>query len=580
MLSYIFKTVLAMSVSGGLLAAVLMLLSPLTRRILNPNRQYYIAFLSVIFLIIPVSFGRFGGITQNVSVTQTSVGLSAGGTNGGAEPREAYSGAAENNHDLNGLAQKCETAVPYMAVIWLTTALLLLCSKTEGYIWFIKEIYKNSSAADRPEGIPDRLEVRVTDMLKSPMITGLIRPALYLPGISVTPDERRFIFRHELVHYRRRDIAFKWLVMIVKCVHWFNPVVYILSEYIERECEASCDFVATRTMSATDKKRYMHTLVNMIECDAAALSFGAQMSAEKRGLKLRIKAVKHKRHPRRFVRAISALCAAVLTASGVYASGAVNKTLRTRLMSEQKQYSALSVGEKRSYGSDKGNGGKTLKEDGGRTAAERGNIGNTPSDETITNNDDANAENLSEGELNKTDTISPSEQAGESAKDADAAVIGNSEYAAEKPESGTGLTDTDADAAAEHGQKELRDRESGGTERTGGGISCVTYSGETPVIEGRYSSENGCRASEKGIRCGADGEFYIYFKANMNTVMMVEIFDSETRKSFGGYRLPSGAALAYMFDGFDPNRKYDVEIKSESGSDWRVDGVYYIYYGG
>ena len=59
--------------------------------------------------------------------------------------------------------------------------------------------------------------------------------------------------------------------------------------------------------------------------------------------------------------------------------------------------------------------------------------------------------------------------------------------------------------------------------------------------------------------------------------MSIEIFDSETHKNYGGYKVPSGKDKAYMLTGFDPNRKYDIEIKSQSGSDWRIDGVYYIY---
>lgn len=105
----------------------------------------------------------------------------------------------------------------------------------------------------------------------------------------------------------------------------------------------------------------------------------------------------------------------------------------------------------------------------------------------------------------------------------------------------------------------------------------VTYNGETPVVEGEYTSQNGCCASEKNLSFGEDGKFRIYFKANMDTVMSIEIFDSETHKNCGGYKVPSGKDKAYMFCGFDPSRKYDIEIKSQSGSDWRIDGVYYIY---
>ena len=576
----IFKAVVIMSLSGGAFAAALMLLSPLTRRILNPIHHYYIALAAVVMLLIPVSFGTSGtAVPQSAAVqTESSMRTADKAPNIGAASPESQSLETQTQPHgdspfLKRIADVGCGAAPYLAAVWFVIAILLLCSKVEGYIWFTKRLSEHSNAADKPDNVPKRLAVRSTDMLQSPMITGIFRPTLYIPESDLTPSEQSLILEHELVHYRRGDIVFKWLIMAAKCIHWFNPIVYVLAQYIERECEASCDFKATRSMSDADKKQYMYTLVDMIERETTSLSFGAQMSAEKSGLKLRIRAVKHKPCSRRCFRAASAAAAAVLIFSGVYVSGCVNKTLHLSLVpisdsgkTEPPQNSGGESG--RRYNSadkdEKTNaaGAAESDSDSGGTKGADDNFGNISDDETITHS-------VTEDNIGKANADVSSENGDKTEYSAQSEIGGSAETTDNAP--------TEPKDENDGNPKNDAVREEPNLDGRMYGIYYVTYNGEMPVVEGKYTSQNGCRAFEKDLSFGEDGKFYIYFKANMDTVMSIEIFDSETHKSCGGYKVPSGKDKAYMFCGFDPNRKYDIEIKSQSGSDWRVDGVYYIY---
>lgn len=574
----IFKAVVIMSLSGGAFAAVLMLLSPLTRRILNPTHHYYIALAAVVMLLIPVSFGTGGDrSTQSAAVqTESSMRTADKAPNSGAvlpesQSLETQSQSHGDSPFLKKIADVGRNAFPYLAAVWFVIAILLFCSKVEGYIWFKNRLSEHSSAADNPDNVPQRLAVRSTDMLQSPMITGIFRPTLYIPESDLTPNEQSLILEHELVHYRRGDIVFKWLIMAAKCIHWFNPIVYVLARYIERECEASCDFKATRSMSDADKKRYMHTLVDMIERKATSLSFGAQMSAEKSGLKLRIRAVKHKSGSRLCVRAASAVIAAAVVLSGVYVSGCANKTLHISLapISESDKAEAPQSGgvSGRRYGGTEKSANSSVGDD----VVGDSNDGNNKNSDNINSNISANETitySVTEDNIGKANTDVSSENGGKI------------EYSAQSEIDSTETTEnapTDTKAKNDLGTKDDAVGEETDIDGRMYGMYYVTYNGETPVVEGKYTSQNGCRAFEKNLNFGEDGKFYIYFKANMDTVMSIEIFDSETHKNCGGYKVPSGKDKAYMFCGFDPNRKYDIEIESQSGSDWRIDGVYYIY---
>ena len=74
-------------------------------------------------------------------------------------------------------------------------------------------------------------------------------------------SELRNILRHELTHYQRKDILYKWLVVVVTSLHWFNPLMLLIRREIGKACELSCDETVIRKMSASEKKQYGNTLL-------------------------------------------------------------------------------------------------------------------------------------------------------------------------------------------------------------------------------------------------------------------------------------------------------------------------------
>lgn len=50
-----------------------------------------------------------------------------------------------------------------------------------------------------------------------------------------------FILKHELIHYKQKDLWYKLLLLMAQVIHWFNPLVYIMVEQAEQDLEARCD---------------------------------------------------------------------------------------------------------------------------------------------------------------------------------------------------------------------------------------------------------------------------------------------------------------------------------------------------
>ena len=54
-------------------------------------------------------------------------------------------------------------------------------------------------------------------------------------------DSLAYVLAHEYVHIRRFDSIRKLVLIVVLCVHWFNPLVWVMYILANRDIELSCD---------------------------------------------------------------------------------------------------------------------------------------------------------------------------------------------------------------------------------------------------------------------------------------------------------------------------------------------------
>ena len=128
-----------------------------------------------------------------------------------------------------------------------------------------------------------------SDKVSSTVLLGLIRPVIILPDREYSAEDLDRILRHELTHYRRGDLAIKWLQTLVFSLHWFNPFVYLFRTQMTLYCELSCDERLLKTMDRDDKQSYGELLLALAADRALprrviAVSFTTQ----KRDLKERL----------------------------------------------------------------------------------------------------------------------------------------------------------------------------------------------------------------------------------------------------------------------------------------------------
>ena len=91
-------------------------------------------------------------------------------------------------------------------------------------------------------------------------VMGLMHPVIYLSS-GLDPESRKVVLCHERVHLQRRDYLFKPAALLICCVHWFNPLVWLAFYLMNMDCEMSCDEKVVKLLGEESKKIYSYTLL-------------------------------------------------------------------------------------------------------------------------------------------------------------------------------------------------------------------------------------------------------------------------------------------------------------------------------
>lgn len=109
------------------------------------------------------------------------------------------------------------------------------------------------------------IQIRELAGISTPLTYGLLRPVILLPEDTDWEDTRRLdhILFHEYVHIRRWDGLVKLAATAALCVHWFNPLVWVLYILLNRDIELACDAAVLRHFGKADRADYARMLITM-----------------------------------------------------------------------------------------------------------------------------------------------------------------------------------------------------------------------------------------------------------------------------------------------------------------------------
>lgn len=183
---------------------------------------------------------------------------------------------AQNEETGRAPAGFIQKPVKIVAAIWMSAACLMFLTETCRYFVWRRRVMRwnrmpsarlctETESAAAGLGIRKIPDVRENEVVRTPMTIGWLRPVLLIPASFADEEKRAFlrpVILHELTHYRRRDTLLRFVMLIVRCIHWYNPAAWILERQFERSAELACD----ETVLALDVSRraYADALMSVV----------------------------------------------------------------------------------------------------------------------------------------------------------------------------------------------------------------------------------------------------------------------------------------------------------------------------
>lgn len=170
------------------------------------------------------------------------------------------------------VAENSGPAVEPLALLWLTGA--LVCAGFYAVTYARCRLRFRESLPVENEAVAAWLKVhplrrrgsvRQSDRVAAPLTYGVLRPVILLPKTTDYADQATLsaVLAHELAHIRRFDALGKLGFVLALCVHWFNPLVWLMCILANRDMELACDQAVLREGQAP--AGYARALLRMEE---------------------------------------------------------------------------------------------------------------------------------------------------------------------------------------------------------------------------------------------------------------------------------------------------------------------------
>ena len=335
----VLSTLLDITLFSAILFAAILIFQRLARRRISAALNYAVWALLILRLLIPVTLDSGWHLftvpqqtsqtvqTQNAPDTVETPAISSAVMPLSDNRMSPSQDADQKAHTESSFPQSPASSKPIdwqtiIVMAWATGALGLFIHTAVQWLRLNRRIKR--SDVDVPISIQQmadvcrenlhiraRIRISVQDWLTSPALSASLRPTLLLP-VSMLQDTEalRFGIRHELTHYKRRDHVISLLLLMLRCVYWFNPIVWLALRRIQTDMETACDAAVTARMAQQERTRYIHVMIDMGRDAKPQYALGMGAGNGRKALEKRVRGMfmtKHTNHATRITAMFIAL---------------------------------------------------------------------------------------------------------------------------------------------------------------------------------------------------------------------------------------------------------------------------------
>lgn len=240
---------------------------------------------------------------------------------------------AKNNQETTIVAK----AFSHLWVVWLGVAVILFVRKVTIYQSFVKymtasreevsdiRLLNALAEAGSQINVKRPVELYTNKLVSSPLLIGFFHPCIVFPSMELSDTDFVYTVWHELTHYKRLDMFYKWLLQLTMCLHWFNPLVWMMGRELGRACELACDEAVISGLDEQGRRAYGDTLLHALKAESRYQSpfTSVMLSEDAEQIKERLCVIMNFKKSSKLTILLSILFTAALFAGATTAGAAV-----------------------------------------------------------------------------------------------------------------------------------------------------------------------------------------------------------------------------------------------------------------
>lgn len=304
-------SLLQMSFSGAVLIIVIVVIRAVTINKL-PKMFFLILWgVALLKLLVPISIPSIFSVYSLVN-GNAGIGVFEGTQISNMIPMESVN----QWESTDEMVLQHPSPVSIWFIIWCIGMILCMSFFAGAYLyWYFQ--FRSSYPVDNSYAeqwlINHRLKrplgIKQSEKIDAPLTYGIFHPVIVMPKETDWEDETQieYILLHEYVHICRFDTVIKLISVLALCVHWFNPVVWVMYLLLNRDIELSCDEGVVHRLGLSQKSAYAKILISMEARKSGLLPFGNSFS--RNSIEQRITAIMK---TKKLTIGILVICAAII----------------------------------------------------------------------------------------------------------------------------------------------------------------------------------------------------------------------------------------------------------------------------
>lgn len=128
-----------------------------------------------------------------------------------------------------------------------------------------QKVYEIYQSCLSKMNIKKEIPIYSTAFLETPILTGFIKPRIYIP-IHLISDlneqDMQYILLHELYHYVYKDTLINIFMTIFRIIYWFNCMIWYAFNMMKLEREIACDISTLNILKEDEYIQYGYALLH------------------------------------------------------------------------------------------------------------------------------------------------------------------------------------------------------------------------------------------------------------------------------------------------------------------------------